>query len=99
MSIYAVAHGSFVLDACRLCVRRTFDAAATGRKDRRRDLRPRRRPARPSRSSGHDGARGDDACDAAAGAAEPCGDASAADDVWGSGPFHVRVRRAERQSM
>ena len=48
--------------------------------------------------SGHYDARGDDACDAEAGAAEPCGDASAPGDAWGREPFRVRVHRAERQS-
>ena len=76
--------------------------AATGRKDRRRDLRPRRRPMSPNRSGGHCGVRdddGDDACDAEAGAAEPCGDASAAGDVWAPELCRGRVRRAGRQSM
>ena len=75
--------------------------AATGRKDRRRDLRPRRHPMSPNRSGGHCGVRdddGDDACDAEAGAAEPCGDASAPGDAWEREPFRVRVHRAERQS-
>ena len=75
--------------------------AATGRKDRRRDLRPRRRPMSPNRSGGHCGVRdddGDDACDAEAAAGVPCGDASAPGDVWGRAPFRVRVHRAERQS-
>ena len=49
--------------------------------------------------SGHYDARGDDACDAEAGAAEPCGDASAPGDAWGREPFRVHVRRAGRQSM
>ena len=73
--------------------------AATGRKDRRRDLRPRRRPARPSRSSGHYDYRGDDACDAAAAAGVPCGDASAAGDVLEPELCRVHVRREGRQSM
>ena len=76
--------------------------AATGRKDHRRDRRPRLRQESPNRSGGHGGVHdddGDDACDAAAGAAVPCGDASAPGDAWGREPFRVRAHRAERQSM